>query len=244
MWDEVRSGLCSTDLSPQQVGKQVGISHERVYQWVYDQIAAGRPWQRHLRTQRPARHRRRDRAAAARAQAARRARPIQERPQAANERTEFGHFEIDLLHGRRDCKCAVLVIKERTSRLTLLRKLPGRDAKTVTRVIRRALKPYKGLVHTITTDNGTEFSNHAELETKLGCQMYVCDPHSPWQRGQVEGENKNIRQYLPKGFDVDRMTRGYLATVQRKLNSRPKRVLNDSTPAEVAFLLSGVALRG
>jgi IS30 family transposase len=60
----------------------------------------------------------------------------------------------------------------------------------------------------------------------------------------VEGENKNIRQYLPKGFDVDVMNRGYLANVQGKLNRRPKQVLNGRTPAEVAFLLSGVALRG
>jgi hypothetical protein len=47
-----------------------------------------------------------------------------------------------------------------------------------------------------------------------------------------------------KGFDVDRMYRGYLATVQHKLNARPKKVLHGSMPAEVAFLLSGVALRG
>jgi transposase, IS30 family len=74
--------------------------------------------------------------------------------------------------------------------------------------------------------------------------MFVCDPYSPWQRAQVEAQNRNIRQYLPKGFDADRLSTARLQRVQRKLNLRPKQVLNNHCPLVVAHLLSGVALRG
>lgn len=74
--------------------------------------------------------------------------------------------------------------------------------------------------------------------------MFVCDPHNPWQRGQGQGQNKNIGQYLPKGFDVDRLSHARLARIERKLNLRPRLALNGHCPLVVANSLSGVALRG
>jgi transposase, IS30 family len=115
----------------------------------------------------------------------------------------------------------------------------------VCKALLRLLKPYAAHLHSLTTDNGSEFAQPcAALAARTGCAMFVCDAHSPWQRGQVEGENKNIRQYLPKGFDVDRLSYARLASVQRKLNLRPKQVLHGQCPLVVANYLSGVALRG
>lgn len=240
-WQLAHRYLTRLDMSPAQIAMRLPISHERLYQWIYRQIANGYAWDKHLRSGRCSRQSRRVRrlAEARRIRAA----PIAERTAEANERLAFGHWEADLLLGRKDCAAAVLVAKERKSRLTLLAKVPHRDSATVMRALQVLLRPFSGHLKTLTTDNGAEFFHHAAFAQATGCQFYVCDPHSPWQRGQVEGENKNIRQYLPKGFNVDRLTPKRLKTIERKLNLRPKAVLNNLNPLEAAIRLSGVALR-
>jgi transposase, IS30 family len=241
IWQQARRYLTRLDMSPAQIALRLPISHERLYRWIYRQIAQGYAWHKHLRTGRCDRLRRRSRrlAEARRSRAA----PLSERPEAANRRLEFGHWEADLLLGRRDCAAAVLVVKERKSRLTLLAKVARRDSATVMRALTALLRPFRDHIKTLTTDNGMEFFQHAAFVRQTGCRMHVCEPHSPWQRGQVEGENKNIRQYLPKGFNADRLTAKRLKNVERKLNLRPKLVLNNLNPLEVAIYLSGVALR-
>jgi len=241
VWRQARRYLTRLDMSPAQIALRLPISHERLYRWIYRQIAQGYAWDRHLRSGRCDRqHRRSRRLAEARRS---RAAPLSQRPEAANRRLEFGHWEADLLLGRKDCAAAVLVAKERKSRLTLLTKVAHRDSDTVMRALTVLLRPFRDHLKTLTTDNGMEFFHHAAFVRQTGCRMHVCEPHSPWQRGQVEGENKNIRQYLPKGFNVDRLSRKRLRTVERKLNLRPKRVLNNLNPLEAAIRLSGVALR-
>jgi transposase, IS30 family len=241
VWRQARRYLTRLDMSPAQIALRVPISHERLYRWIYGQIAQGYAWDKHLRSGRCDRRPRRLRrlAEAQRSRAA----PISQRPEAANFRLEFGHWEADLLLGRQDCAGAVLVAKERKSRLTLLAKVGRRDSDTVMRALTALLRPFRDHLKTLTTDNGTEFFRHAAFVRQTGCRMYVCEPHSPWQRGQVEGENKNIRQYLPKGYNADRLSRQRLRNIERKLNLRPKRVLNNLNPLEAAIRLSGVALR-
>jgi transposase, IS30 family len=241
VYRHARRYLTRLDMSPAQIARRLAISHETLYQWIYRQIAGGYAWASHLRTGRPCRYRRK----ALRAAIAKRSKaaPISERCEAARQRQEFGHWEADLLMGRKDCSAAVLVVKERQSRLTLLAKVPRYDSQTVMRCLSRLLKPFRDHMKTLTTDNGSEFIQHERFVQTTGCRMYVCDPHSPWQRGQVEGENKNIRQYLPKSFNVDRLDPRRLATIERKLNLRPKLVIGDRCPLAVAIRLSGVALR-
>jgi len=240
-WRQARRYLTRLDMSPAQIAMRLPISHERLYRWIYRQIAQGYAWDKHLRSGRCDRRPRRSRRLA---EACRhRAAPLSQRPEAANLRLEFGHWEADLLLGRKDCTAAVLVVKERKSRLTLLTKVGRRDSATVMRALSTLLRPFRDHLKTLTTDNGMEFFHHATFVRQTGCRMHVCEPHSPWQRGQVEGENKNIRQYLPKGFNVDRLSRKRLRTIERKLNLRPKRVLNNLNPLEAAIRLSGVALR-
>lgn len=242
VYQQARRYLTRLDLSPAQIAKRLPISAEWLYQWIYRQIAAGYQWAKHLRSGRIRRCDRRSRLLAAQARRSK-AQSIHHRPVEANDRLAFGHFEADLLLGRQDCRSAVLVVKERTSRLTLLAKVARRDSQTVMRALAKLVRPYQGQVKTLTTDNGSEFFRHADFAKQTGCQVYVCDPHSPWQRGQVEGENKNIRQYFPKGSNVDRVGPKRIKAAERKLNLRPRAVLNDHCPLEAANHLSGVALR-
>lgn len=61
-------------------------------------------------------------------------------------------------------------------------------------------------------------------------KVYFTDPYASWQKGLVEYTNKLIRQYIPKGSDFDDISPHELMEIQKKLNARPRKKLNYSTP--------------
>ena len=91
------------------------------------------------------------------------------------------------------------------------------------------------LALTITSDNGKEFSYHEEVANKLDTEFYFANPYQSWQRGLNEHTNGLIREYFPKKTEFKNITDEQIVEVQNKLNSRPRKVLNYRTPAEVFF---------
>ena len=45
------------------------------------------------------------------------------------------------------------------------------------------LMPYKKFVHSITSDNGTEFAEHIKMSKKLLTEFFFAHPYSSWERG-------------------------------------------------------------
>jgi IS30 family transposase len=155
---------------------------------------------------------------------------IRERPAAVEDRAIPGHWEADLIVGTQGNYIATLV--ERTSRYTLLAKVPDR-AGAIDAMIRQARKLPDELRGSVTVDRGIEFFHHARFTFATDMKVYFCDPRSPWQRGTNENTNGLLRQYFPKGRDVSEYSQAYLNRVARELNERPRKTLGFRTPADI-----------
>jgi IS30 family transposase len=129
---------------------------------------------------------------------------------------------------------AVGTLVERTSRFIMLVKLERFDAlSTLDGFTRRRRTITPCLRKTLTYDQGTEMALHQTLGKRLRMDIYSCDPHSPWQRGSNENANGLIREYLPKGLDLNTASYQQLTSIEYALNNRPRRILGFKTPAEV-----------
>ena len=158
---------------------------------------------------------------------------LDRRPAEVTERRHPGHWEGDLIIGRK-MSSAIGTLVERITKYVVLIHLPHgykapqlRDAMiSQTRVIPAAMRK------TLTWDQGREMALHEQITTGTGFDVFFCDPHSPWQRGLNENTNGLLRQYFPKSTDLSVHTAGDLRRVARELNHRPRLALGDRTPKE------------
>lgn len=95
--------------------------------------------------------------------------------------------------------------------------------------------PYRHLIKTITTDNGSEFCDHRTISKALGATIYFADPFSSWQKGSIENANKLIRQYIPKSVNFETFTDEQILKIQYKINRRPRKNCISMTQKLVSF---------
>jgi len=128
-----------------------------------------------------------------------------------------------------------VTVVERKSKYTVLQGVAHETAAAVRKAVTRGLQPYKARVHTITYDNGLEFSEHESLAQDLEAQIYFAHPYASWERGVNENTNGLIRQFFPNDQDLRGVTETQLTTVMDILNHRPRKTLGYRTPHEVFF---------
>jgi IS30 family transposase len=157
---------------------------------------------------------------------------ISERPAEVKDRAVPGHWEGDLIFGKKMTSIGTLV--ERHSRYVILLKLPtGHGADAVRKAMtKRILTLPAQLRRSITWDQGKEMAEHVQFTVDTGVQIYFCDPKSPWQRGSNENTNGLLRQYLPKSSDLSQCTQRELDAVASSLNTRPRQTLGWMTPSQ------------
>lgn len=141
---------------------------------------------------------------------------------------------MDTIIGRASGSVLVTMV-ERLSRYTIIAKVPNKTAHAVAMAIMMRLLPHRSKLHTLTFDNGKEFSAHAIIDAILESTSYFAHPYSSWERGLNENTNGLIRQYFPKGTDFDEVSESKIEEVEQKLNSRPRKCLERKTPASIFF---------
>jgi transposase, IS30 family len=157
---------------------------------------------------------------------------ISERPAEVADRAVPGHWEGDLIFGKKMTAIGTLV--ERHSRYVILLKLAnGNNAESVRRAITKRIRTLPAqLRRSITWDQGKEMAEHVQFTVETGVQVCFCDPKSPWQRGSNENTNGLLRQYLSRSSDLSQCSQRELDAIARSLNTRPRQTLNWVTPSQ------------
>lgn len=155
--------------------------------------------------------------------------PIAQRSPDALDRAQPGHWEADFMlfatYGQ-----SVLVLHERTSRLTALLKTRTRKAKPTAKLLGGLLHPLPDrLKQSLTFDNGTEFAEHHTI----GLDTYFCDVRAPWQKGGVENAIGRVRRFLPRKTNLDDVSYERVRLIAHAYNHTPRQCLDFRTPAEV-----------
>ena len=204
------------------------ISHQTIYTRVKrDRKRRGRLWE-HLRQ--PVRYRKRYATIEKRGRLAGK-RHIAERPSAVDLRTEFGHWEMDIVVGVRTNHCIVTLV-ERVTGATMIGRLRCRKVADVNRRVIEMIKAHRELFLTITVDNGPEFHGYKEIEAATGVTIYFATPYASWERGTNENTNGLIRQYIPKRTSMKRLTQERCNQIASALNNRPRKRHGFRTPLE------------
>jgi IS30 family transposase len=229
--------------SPQQIAgwlkttypddPEMQVSHETIYRTLFIQSrgALRRELTAHLRTGRVIR-----RPAGTRLPDGRGGRSgilnISERPAEADDRAVPGHWEGDLVFGKRMSPMATLV--ERSTRFVMLVALPqGHKADLVADALAAKITTLPAaLTRTLTWDQGHEMAEHVRFTEATGIEVYFCDPKSPAQRGSNENTNGLLRQYLPRTLDFRTLTQADFDAIADQLNGRPRHTLGFKTPSQ------------
>ena len=184
--------------SPEQIAgrlkKKAGfrISHQTICTFIHKDRSKGGALYKHLR--RKKRYRRRgsrqgtiiqDRVS------------IDERPSIVDARERIGDRELDTIVSA--CRQSALVTAvERVSKYTIIGKLDRNTAMSLAHFLSKAMGPMRRYVHTLTSDNGTEFAAHKYISNKLDANFYFAHPYRPCERGLNEHTNGLIREYFRK----------------------------------------------
>ena len=249
-WQYAEKHLVDDQWSPQQIAGRAKleglplISHETIYQRILEDKRAGGDLYTHLRCKKK-RKKRYGSPRSKRGTIPNRV-DIDQRPAIVDSRKRVGDWEGDTIIGTHTQGAVIASMVERKSRYTVLAKSKNKTTTTVIDSINHHMLPIADLVHTITLDNGKEFSLHEQLTATLNADVYFAKPYHSWERGLNENTNGLVRQYYPKKSSFDMITYHDLKRVERKLNHRPRKCLGYKTPFEVlskSFEKMGIALR-
>ena len=223
-------GYLQKDFSPEQTshwvlqGYGIQVSHEWIYQYIWEDKRNGGQLYQHLR--RKKKYRKRGANGDKRGKIPQR-KGIEERPALVDGRERIGDWEADTIIGK-GMKGAIVTLVDRKSRFLRMGLVEQRTKEAVKESMIELLKGYP--VHTITCDNGMEFAAHEEIAQALAAEIYFAHPYASWERGTNENTNGLIRQYIPKDEDFRTLTDFDISFVEYRLNTRPRKCLSFTSP--------------
>lgn len=167
---------------------------------------------------------------------------IEQRPAVVDRRKQAGHWEDDTMVSRQST-ARLKTINERVSGIILIGKMKDGSIDESNRVVMDRLgvlpKEYR---KTLTRDRGKENLGWQEIEEALDTTVFFAHAYASYERGSNENGNGLIRRPYPKKTDFASVTKEDLYTLERQLNSRPRKRHGGLTPEEVFFKVTGVAI--
>ena len=238
--EHVIEKICK-DWSPEQIsghlkkydplGNGKTISHESIYQYIYNGEGKYKQLFVHLRNKQYKRKPKQTRKIQTKIKIENRI-SIHERPEIVKEKNRIGDWEDDSMLFSKQ-KTVLAVQHERSSLLCRIQKLPDKTAEEHENAVITSIESLPiELWKTITRDNGMENVKHCQTLEIFGIQSYFCDNYASWQKGGVENTNKLIRQYLPRKTNMSKISNDDIHFIQERLNNRPRKKLNYLTPNE------------
>lgn len=168
---------------------------------------------------------------------------IEKRPEEVESRETFGHWEMDTVVGKQGIsKKSLLVLTERKTRKEIIIELRRHTTENVARALngleRRQGAMFYKIFKTITVDNGSEFQDCEGLEKALNrkgrrTKIYYCHPYRSCERGSNENQNRMIRRKIPKGTDLDQVSRGTIKETKEWINTYPRRLFGYASADEM-----------
>ena len=156
---------------------------------------------------------------------------IEHRPEEANTRKVYGHWEGDLVVGKQGSKTVLFTLTERKTRQEIIMKLPNKKTETISKALDKIERQYGSKFYktfkTITFDNGVEFMGYKGLEKscrikKKRTEIYYAHPYCSGERGTNENNNRLIRRWIPKGIDIGNIKVSFIKEIENWINNYPR----------------------
>ncbi len=165
---------------------------------------------------------------------------IENRPDEIDKRLVFGHFELDTVIGTRKGKHECLMtLTERKTQFEIIFKLQFKNSEEVVKKfnqIKSFMKSnYNKIFKSLTTDNGSEFSDFFGIIADSKTKIYFCHPYCSGEKGTNEKNNSLIRYFIPKKTLIENYSFEDINNIADWMNNYPRKKLNYKTPLE-AFL--------
>ena len=162
---------------------------------------------------------------------------IETRPEEVNKRLIFGHFELDTVIGTRCGKHeCLLTLTERKTRFEMIFKISAKTSEEVVNKFNQIKlfmnKNYNKIFKSITTDNGSEFSNFLGIIENSKTKIYFCHPYCSGEKGTNEKQNSMIRYFIPKKTLIENYSCEEINNIANWMNNYPRKILNYKTPLE------------
>ena len=172
-------------------------------------------------------------------------RSIEERPEAVNNRLQYGHWEGDCIVGKRNGKKdGLFTLSERMTKEEIIIKIKSMTQNSISMALNKLETNYgtyfREKFKSITLDNGREFLDWEAIERsglngKKRTLVYFAHPYSSWERGTNENQNRMIRRFIPKGTDISKLSEKDIKRIEKWMNNYPRKILGYKTPNELVL---------
>lgn len=235
--EQIREGWSPDEVAgklrddPPEYLKGRRISYEAIYDYIYNGEGKWEGLYHHLRKKHKTRRKKCGRKTQKVAIPERIS--IHLRPEVINGRKREGDWETDSMKFKKQ-KVGLSVQYERKLMLARLHKIKNLTMEETEAALSKSIKSLPTeLFKSITWDNGKEGICHTRIRDSHDIDTYFCDPYSSWQKGGVENLNGLIREYLPRGTNMSKITDEDVYRIQEKLNNRPRKKLRYKSPNQM-----------